>query len=136
MTHNIHDLIRATYQVLLESGDDYTYQPPTRRHRLAPCVYSADGGKTGSCLLGRALIDHLGVEYTYWDNSDDTSIVAVVDDVLVPDGTFEYDQYSQTQRAALGVLEDVQYMQDNGAEYGKIRAYMEDNFTPEELGVN
>lgn len=84
MTITLNDVIRATFEVLEERGDDFRYEPQGDTESVGKgCVYSADGGKTGSCLFGAALIDKLGMEYDpQWEQP--LSIQDVLTDLGIP----------------------------------------------------
>lgn len=111
-------LVAATFEVLEERGDDFVYVkegPDVGYADVAgegSCVYSADGGETGSCLFGKALIEKLGVEYhTYWE---DRPIQSVLEDLLTREDHLRV-------AAKLG---HAQASQDGGKPYGEVKDYL------------
>lgn len=109
----------AVLDVLNERGDDFVYEPPKYNSDDFPgdCAYSADGGKTGSCLFGAALIEKLGIPYSpSWEGAN---IVVLINSpgeeypnritILDADATLRGDAYS------------AQFTQDNGKPYGLVR---------------
>lgn len=65
----VDDVIEATFAVLEERGPEYVCQKEgTNQWGDPACKYSVDGGETGSCLFGAALIEKLGIAYSsIWD---------------------------------------------------------------------
>jgi hypothetical protein len=58
-------LIDAIRAAINDRGLDYVYNERTKipGYEFETCVYSVNGGMTGSCVIGKALIDHIGVGY-------------------------------------------------------------------------
>lgn len=122
MTITINDVIRATFEVLDERGGDFKYEPQGNTESPSNgCVYSADGGKTGSCLFGAALIDKLGVDYDpQWEQP--LSIQDVLNDLGIP----------FTDEVGYA-LENAQSQQDTGNPYREVWRTLSEGL--EEIGA-
>ena len=113
----VDDVIEATFAVLEERGPEYVYEKEGVNQWGDPtCKYSVDGGKTGSCLFGAALIEKLGVPY---DPSWDANGGLGIDNLL---GRLIPGAHSDNRLMSLG---GAQGNQDDSVRYGVVRERLE-----------
>lgn len=114
MSYTEKDVAKAALKVIDKRGDDFVYIP----ERDGQCAYSEDGGVTGSCIFGAALIEELGFEYSFdWEGSSIYS--------LLEDKTLVGDKLDVTAWLNVETLSTVQVRQDGGDTYGLLRDYLE-----------
>lgn len=110
----VQDVAKAALEVIDDRGDDFVYEPREVSYAFNPtCRYSDDGGETGSCLFGAALIDKLGVKYDpSWEGQP---IGMLLSGLGVP--TFWPNSSHD--------LDDIQASQDSASPYGELRSRLE-----------
>ncbi len=115
----VRQVVEAAIEVCKERGEDFVYQRvPVPGSVSTACRYSADGGKTGHCLFGSALIDKLGVE---WGKDWEGQPIYMV---LLHIGVCSWsDAYGVN---LVDTLSQVQADQDLGCPYGELLPRLED----------
>lgn len=111
------EFINAVREVLAERGPDFVYDSSATPDET--CRYSEDGGETGSCLFGAALIDKLHVPYL--ESWEGAPIYAVIRQDLPQQGVIIHPDPELMQ-----VLGATQELQDRDYNYFVVMRAFED----------
>lgn len=107
------EFVKAVTAVFDKRGPLYVYNPPEG----ASCKYSVDGGDTGSCLFGAAIIDELGLGHGYDSDAwEGAPVTYFINGNLSIEGVV-FDVGHKVREAAF----QAQTSQDNGARYDEVR---------------
>lgn len=103
------EYITAIRKVIADRGPNYIYDKPGGR-----CVYSDDEGRTGSCLHGVVLFEHLGLPWS--DDIEGQPIHALLRDGTLWFPGVEFD----VSGALVHACSEAQASQDGDMDYGYV----------------